>query len=334
MRLFNHSRLLALLAVVMSAAMCSATNYFYIDDLDLGADDLGTQITVPVRASFDTYISSWDVKFIFPDGLTPVSISKGTDMSLPYCGDNGRTYTTAGYTLVSLNKDRCMSAGFETDYYYDEDYDEYWPCGTVKWGPGVYNQMLVLKFNVSGDYSGGVIEVVTKATCGMDLRYNASSFYPTQMEYTEGQWWPGDVNGDGIDNITDIYVIKEYIINDGNDDYSYFPDIADLHQDGVVDILDAEKLTDLLIWGSWYEGGYVLHEGSATAAVSVPQPQAIGDVNGDGVMNVSDVILFINFLLDGDLDMDSYYYCDINMDGVINISDATEMINILLMMAE
>ena len=334
MRSFNQFRLFVLFMVVMSAGMCAATNYFYIDDLDLDADELGTQITVPVRASFDTYISSWNVKFIFPEGLTPFSISKGADASQPYCDSNGRTRTTYGYIQVSLSKDHCMSSGIDLDYYYDEDIEDYELCGPVKWAPGVYNQMLVLKFNVSNDFSGGVIEVVTKATCGLDLRYNASSFYPSQMEYSEGYWWPGDVNGDGIDNVSDLTIIRDYIINDGNVEYDYFPGIADLHQDGVVDVLDVEKLTDLLIWGGWYEGGYVLHEGSATAVVSVPGPYGIGDINGDGVMNVTDVILLINLLLDGDLDSDLYYYCDINMDGVINISDATAMINILLMMAE
>lgn len=54
----------------------------------------------------------------------------------------------------------------------------------------------------------------------------------------------------------------------------------------------------------------------------------VGDINADGVVNVSDVTALINKILGiGDY---SDSVCDINADGVVNVSDATALINIIL----
>ena len=53
-----------------------------------------------------------------------------------------------------------------------------------------------------------------------------------------------------------------------------------------------------------------------------------GDINGDGVMNVSDVTALINKILG--LSNYSNTACDINGDGVVNVSDVTDLINMIL----
>lgn len=53
-----------------------------------------------------------------------------------------------------------------------------------------------------------------------------------------------------------------------------------------------------------------------------------GDINGDGVVNVSDVTALINTIL-GDASF-SHEVCDINADGVVNVSDVTALINSIL----
>ena len=52
----------------------------------------------------------------------------------------------------------------------------------------------------------------------------------------------------------------------------------------------------------------------------------IGDINGDAIVNVQDIILLINLILNGQQD-DS---ADINADGTINILDVVQVINIIL----
>ncbi|MDO4512339.1 MAG: family 10 glycosylhydrolase [Bacteroidales bacterium] len=54
----------------------------------------------------------------------------------------------------------------------------------------------------------------------------------------------------------------------------------------------------------------------------------VGDVNGDGAVNVSDVTALINKIL-GTSDYPDAI-CDINADGVVNVSDVTALINLIL----
>lgn len=55
-----------------------------------------------------------------------------------------------------------------------------------------------------------------------------------------------------------------------------------------------------------------------------------GDMNGDGQLNVSDVINLISLLSTGNVDLDEMPQADFNGDGVFNISDITAFINILV----
>ena len=58
------------------------------------------------------------------------------------------------------------------------------------------------------------------------------------------------------------------------------------------------------------------------------EPGTKGDINGDGVVNVSDVTALINKILGTSTYSDAT--CDINADGVVNVSDVTALINIIL----
>jgi len=52
----------------------------------------------------------------------------------------------------------------------------------------------------------------------------------------------------------------------------------------------------------------------------------LGDINGDSIVNVQDIILLVNNILNGNDDSSS----DINSDGIINILDIVQIINIIL----
>ncbi len=54
----------------------------------------------------------------------------------------------------------------------------------------------------------------------------------------------------------------------------------------------------------------------------------LGDVNGDGVVNVGDVTTLINAIL-GETECDTKT-CDINCDGVVNVTDVTALISTIL----
>ena len=52
----------------------------------------------------------------------------------------------------------------------------------------------------------------------------------------------------------------------------------------------------------------------------------VGDINGDGIVNIQDVILLINMILTGGTDT----VADINSDGIINVLDVIQVINLIL----
>ena len=54
----------------------------------------------------------------------------------------------------------------------------------------------------------------------------------------------------------------------------------------------------------------------------------VGDVNADGVVNVSDVTALVNKILQAADTFESV--CDVNADGVVNVSDVTTLVNIIL----
>ena len=56
------------------------------------------------------------------------------------------------------------------------------------------------------------------------------------------------------------------------------------------------------------------------------QQSILGDVNGDTTVNIQDVILLVNFILNGQGDING----DINTDGTINILDVIQIVNIIL----
>lgn len=56
----------------------------------------------------------------------------------------------------------------------------------------------------------------------------------------------------------------------------------------------------------------------------------LGDVNDDGLINISDVTALINYLLSGDTSLVNINNADVNQSQTINISDVTSLISLLL----
>ncbi len=65
---------------------------------------------------------------------------------------------------------------------------------------------------------------------------------------------------------------------------------------------------------------------TALAGPRLYSSNIIGDVNGDGVVTISDINVVVNKVLNGDWDP----ACDVNNDGTISISDINLLVNIIL----
>ena len=263
-----------MLACVMTT-MASADNYFYIDDLRISTNDVGQRITVPVKASFESYVSSWSVQFSFPEGLVPISVRNGSGMNVAYCNDDGEEDTFLATMAHHVNQDDntliCIGSNYGVDYQLNE-FGDYEYCGSIKWAPGQFDEMLLLTFKVNEYFQGGDIVINTQTTCGYDSRNESNTVYPSTMEYGDG-YYPGDVNCDGVVTIADLTALVDYMMNpDANSQYISFSS-GEVVYDGEINIMDLNKLLDYLLTAEWYDG-YIMLEKSSTATVTLPLPIA------------------------------------------------------------
>ena len=88
-----------------------------------------------------------------------------------------------------------------------------------------------------------------------------------------------------------------------------------------------------------HQAKLLLSDGGMTGSVGVeikarcvekPMDEIIGDLNGDGVVDVADVNICINIILELTQDEELENLADINYDGVVDVSDVNMLINIIL----
>ena len=316
---FNFKIVMFVMAA-LAGLVAHADNYLYVDDVRIPASAVGSEITIPVKASFDTFVGFWDVQFSFPEGLTPIDFSAGNDMNVSYCNDFGDEQIAEGQYSFMPGASRCigmLDLGF--DYQLNE-FGDYDPIETVKWGPGQYDEMLLLTIRVDDGFNGGDIIINTKTSCGYDTRLVPNPFSPSAPETVDGVIL-GDVNCDGMIIIADFTWYVDYL-SANETDYVLGGDIV---HDGVNDILDVTKLKDVLLFGEWYDGYVMTHAGKV---INLPEPILYGDANGDGEVNIADVSSLVDILLN------QYGYYDVHVDmdgdGIVAVSDLTVIIDILL----
>ena len=61
-----------------------------------------------------------------------------------------------------------------------------------------------------------------------------------------------------------------------------------------------------------------------------PVTKLIGDVNGDGFVNVTDVSIAVDYVLNGNTEFIILENADMNEDGDVNITDISALVNLVL----
>ena len=92
---------------------------------------------------------------------------------------------------------------------------------------------------------------------------------------------------------------------------------------GNIDISGA-----LNVSGEVLENGGTL-SGSGTLN-GYPLEEVLGDINGDGVLNIQDILFIVGLVLELGYPADYYEIADMNQDGVLNIQDIILIIDIIL----
>ncbi len=141
-------------------------------------------------------------------------------------------------------------------------------------------------------------------------------------------YMPGDMNLDGMIDISDIFTYAYYLVDPSSSWNEVNFESGDTNRDGVLNIVDLDGLCDYIIQGQWY-AGYALSQDQTEATFTVHYPDYTGDVNGDGVITIKDVTDLIDMLLN--LEYIEYNeFIDVNGDGFISIVDVTALIDKLL----
>ena len=173
--------LFTLLTLFMaSSAFAEGGNYFYMDNFTVVKTKLGeVKVKADVKGHFANYVSAWqcdlgyvnengeEVMNALPEGITKVTSVAGTDMqNLPYTGDDGEDYDDYTPNIKKgMNGTRLIVAADQGNYSPDGEL-----YGCVKWAPDDYDQMMVLTFTCSKDFTGAKLILKTLPSCGDDTR--------------------------------------------------------------------------------------------------------------------------------------------------------------------
>ena len=124
------------------------------------------------------------------------------------------------------------------------------------------------------------------------------------FQYIEiGTWFNfNDFDDDGDDDLL--------CNTPGTDNVSYYTNV-----NGALELVNTELYTP---------SGFSVYGGQ----IVIP---TIADINGDGIVNVLDIVGVVNVILGSEeLDLIESYAADMNLDGVINIQDIILIINLIL----
>ena len=146
-------------------------------------------------------------------------------------------------------------------------------------------------------------------------------------------------NDDGYENIV-IIAVGQTNISDFNDNYCDNSDLP-LVMDPYPDLPIREQFSpyglDHYLVILDYNGNYIdyidlLSLGNAeknyirSLLEEYYDQSNLGDINGDTLVNIQDIIIVINLILNGEFDLAA----DINLDSTVDILDVIQLVNIIL----
>ena len=159
------------LAALLMAGTLSAEEYMYIDNFEVAENQIGTNITVPVKMHLDYAINAAQVDFTFPEGMVLRKIDKGADITnLTYTDDWGDEWAADQTVFVGAVATNNFGFATANKGYYQNEEGNWVEYGAVKFLPGEYEEMAVLTIRVMDGFTGGEIVVKTQPSCGDDAR--------------------------------------------------------------------------------------------------------------------------------------------------------------------
>ena len=248
-------------------------------------------------------------------------------------------------------KNNCCYATPATLEVYNKDTDEV--LYTTEISSVVKGKPATLLIPLKADYidSDGYVSVRvnSKAQDYRDFNNTDMFAYFGNNKFGGSDLVIGDVNRDGIINVSDVTLIQKYLSKDVELDDTQI-ELADINHDGLVTILDVTMIQCCLssaasksgFCGKLYEDvknlplinppqpstsqpvSETVQETSATQPDTKPSGKLIGDIDMNGCVNIIDVTLLQGYINDTiNLDDQALTAADVNRDGKVNIEDVS-----------
>ena len=165
--------LFTLAALLMTTGSIYAEEYLYVEDFEVAADELGTEIDVTVKAHFDARVSAFDLEVVAPEGMVPVWSENGADCHIAYYNGRGKVaYCDASIGTLDYYNYVAITSATIVSYWQNPETGAWESALSVKWEPGDYDEMMIITFEIAEDFKGGNLTLITKPACGEDPRGN------------------------------------------------------------------------------------------------------------------------------------------------------------------
>ena len=162
--------LLLLIVSLLMSASAFARCIFFINEFSVTPAQIGTEIELCVKAEFSGRLSSWMLEMTYPEGLIPTYAEPGADLYITYINSSGQTALHTPIYYASNDYTTFAAASYELGYWYNPDVGDLTAYGSVKWDGGIHEEMIILYVEVTEDFHGGDIVMVTECSSNDDER--------------------------------------------------------------------------------------------------------------------------------------------------------------------
>ena len=247
-------KIINFLIALLATFSATAVNYFTIDGV--ASDTLrihplyvssGKMLTI--GAHFGARLDFWHLDITYPNGLSYGNYyEEGEDLDVPYKNRWGED-SICHADFVMLLSGTAFMASLTTKGYYDPDGDgNYDTYGTVKWEAGDYPELFKIRLCIDNTFHCDTLRIHSLLSSTHDWRGETVGpgvdVYQNIIIHVGYQ--RGDVNGDGLVNISDVTALNHYLLlQDGLDQYQL--EAADMNCDGNVTINDVTTLINILL---------------------------------------------------------------------------------------
>jgi len=331
--------ILVVLLLVSAPVFAQSVDTAWVRRYNGSGDSIDEAFAIAVDGSGNVYVTGESygdyatIKY-YPDGDTAwVRRYNGPGNSTDYAraiavDGSGNVYVTGNSSGSGTSSDYCTI--------------KYKPNGDTAWvrrynGPGDTTDGARA---VAVDGSGNVYVTGGSEGSGTDYDYATIKYYPNGdtawvRRYNGPGNWDDFAYAIAVDGSGNVYVTGESEGSGTNYDYAtikYYPDGDTAwvrRYNGPGNSTDYAFAIAVDGSGNVYVTGYSYGSGTNVDYATIKYVQFLcGDVNKDGVVNVTDVVYLINYLfIGGPPPIPILQVGDVNQDGVVNVTDVVYLIN-------